>query len=116
MNPTSRVSITASQAGENRQTNGSEHTIVSSILTDLHNILLDHNASEWTIVEDLEEVSLPAAKYSLAGSSNVTNFSYMSGPDNNIRKDKSEAESMLMILGASLIIPYKYAKLHGLLR
>jgi hypothetical protein len=39
MNPTSRVSITASQAGENSQTNGPEHTIVSSngtsILTDL---------------------------------------------------------------------------------
>ncbi len=35
MNPTSRVSIMASQAGENSQTNGSEHTIVSSILTDL---------------------------------------------------------------------------------
>jgi hypothetical protein len=35
MNPTSRVSVTASQAGENSQTNGSEHTIVSIILTDL---------------------------------------------------------------------------------
>ncbi len=34
MNPTSRVSITASQAGENSQTNGSVHTIISSILTD----------------------------------------------------------------------------------
>jgi hypothetical protein len=34
MNPRSRVSITASKAGENSQTNGSEHTIVSSILTD----------------------------------------------------------------------------------
>jgi hypothetical protein len=36
MNPTSRVSITASQAGENSQTNGPEHTIVSRILTDLN--------------------------------------------------------------------------------
>ena len=35
MNPTSRVSVTASQAGENSQTNGREHTIVSIILTDL---------------------------------------------------------------------------------
>jgi hypothetical protein len=35
MNPTSRVSVTACQAGENSQTNGSEHMIVSSILTDL---------------------------------------------------------------------------------
>ncbi len=35
MNPMSKVSITASQAGENSQTNGSEHTIVSSILTDM---------------------------------------------------------------------------------
>jgi hypothetical protein len=36
MNSTSRVSIiTASQAGKNSQTNGFEHTIVSSILTDL---------------------------------------------------------------------------------
>ncbi len=35
MNPTSRVSVTASQARENSQTNVSEHTIVSSILTDL---------------------------------------------------------------------------------
>jgi hypothetical protein len=35
MNPTSRASITASQAGENSQTNGSELTILSSILTDL---------------------------------------------------------------------------------
>jgi hypothetical protein len=35
MNPTSRVGVTASQAGENSQTNGSEPTIVSSILTDL---------------------------------------------------------------------------------
>ncbi len=36
MNPTSRVRIMASQAGENTQnsqTNGSEHTIVSGILT-----------------------------------------------------------------------------------
>jgi hypothetical protein len=29
------VSVTASQAGENSQTNGREHTIVSIILTDL---------------------------------------------------------------------------------
>jgi hypothetical protein len=35
INPTSRVSLTASQAGENSQTNGPEHTILSSILTDL---------------------------------------------------------------------------------
>jgi hypothetical protein len=35
MNPTSRVSVTASQAGENSQTNGSKHTIVSIILTNL---------------------------------------------------------------------------------
>ncbi len=37
MNPTSRVSVTASQVGENSQTNGSEHTIprLSSIPTDL---------------------------------------------------------------------------------
>ncbi len=35
MNPTSRVNITASQPGENRKSNCSEHTIVSSILTDL---------------------------------------------------------------------------------
>ena len=35
MNPTSGVSVTASQAGENSQTNGLEHTIVSIILTDL---------------------------------------------------------------------------------
>ncbi len=35
MNPTSRLSVTASQAGKNSQTNGPEHTIVSSILTDL---------------------------------------------------------------------------------
>ncbi len=34
-NPTSRVSVTASQAGENSQTNGPEHTMVLSILTDL---------------------------------------------------------------------------------
>jgi hypothetical protein len=32
MNPTSRVSVTASQAEENSQTNGREHTIVSIIL------------------------------------------------------------------------------------
>jgi hypothetical protein len=31
----SRLILTASQAGENRQTNGSEHAIVYSILTDL---------------------------------------------------------------------------------
>jgi hypothetical protein len=35
MTPTSRMSITASQTGENSKTNGPEHTIVSSILTDL---------------------------------------------------------------------------------
>jgi hypothetical protein len=35
MNPTFRVSVTSSQAGENSQTNGSDHTIVSIILTDL---------------------------------------------------------------------------------
>jgi hypothetical protein len=34
MNPTSRVSVTASQAGENSQSNGREHTIVSIILSD----------------------------------------------------------------------------------
>jgi hypothetical protein len=34
INPTSRASITASQAGENSQTNGSEHKIVYSILTE----------------------------------------------------------------------------------
>ncbi len=32
MNQTSRVSIAASKTGENSQTNGPEHTIVSSIL------------------------------------------------------------------------------------
>ncbi len=35
MSPTSRVSVTASQAEENSQTNGLEHTIVFIILTDL---------------------------------------------------------------------------------
>ena len=35
MKPTCRVSLTASQAGENSQSNVPEHTIVSSILTDL---------------------------------------------------------------------------------
>jgi hypothetical protein len=35
MNPTSRVSVIASPAGEKSQTNGPEHTTVSSILTDL---------------------------------------------------------------------------------
>ncbi len=35
MHPKSRVSITSSQAKENSQTNGPEHTIVSRILTDL---------------------------------------------------------------------------------
>ena len=35
MNPRSRVSVTASQAGENSQTNCRKHTIVSIILTDL---------------------------------------------------------------------------------
>ncbi len=62
----------------------------------LHNILLDHDARECTIVDDLEEVSLPAAKYSLAGRSNVTDFRYMSGPNNNIREDESEAERTIM--------------------
>jgi hypothetical protein len=35
MNLTSRMSLTASQAGENSHTNDPEHTIVSRILTDL---------------------------------------------------------------------------------
>ena len=35
MKPTYRVSLTASLAGENSQSNTPEHTIVSSILTDL---------------------------------------------------------------------------------
>jgi hypothetical protein len=37
MNPTSRMSLTASQAGENSHTstNDPEHTIISRILTDL---------------------------------------------------------------------------------
>ncbi len=35
MKPASRVSITAFQAGENSETNGHEHTIISSILRDL---------------------------------------------------------------------------------
>ena len=35
MQPTCRVSLTASQAGENSQSHAPEHTIVSSILTDL---------------------------------------------------------------------------------
>ena len=82
----------------------------------LHNILLDHDAQEWTIVDDLEEVRLPAARYSVAGHSNVMDFSFMSGPDNDIREDACEAESTWMTLRTSLITHYKYAKLNGLLR
>ena len=55
MTPTSRVSIMASQAGEreNSETNGHEHTIVSSILTDL----------DTNIFEDLTEKNMALNGY-----------------------------------------------------
>jgi hypothetical protein len=45
MNPTSRVIITASQAGENSQTYGPKHTSVSYILTDLMMVLISKRSN-----------------------------------------------------------------------
>jgi hypothetical protein len=49
-----QVSLTASQAGENRQTNGFEHTIESSILMDL---IFRKTAEEECCKNILEEIS-----------------------------------------------------------
>ena len=59
MNPTSRVSVTASQAGENSQTNGREHTIVSIILTDL--IFKEATEEEHIVGTTIEPAKQPSS-------------------------------------------------------
>jgi hypothetical protein len=57
----------------------------------LHNILLDHDAREWTEQDDLDVFNLPSARDSSAAY-NPTDYSYMNGSDNNIPVDECEAE------------------------
>jgi hypothetical protein len=58
----------------------------------LHNILLEHDAWEWTVQDDTDDVELPSFGKGVAGRSDVTDFSYMSGPDNNIPVEECETE------------------------
>ena len=81
----------------------------------LHNILLDHDAREWTEQDDLDEFNVPTTRDSSAGC-NPTDYSYMSGSDNNIPVDECEAEGSWTTLRSLLITHYKYAKCHNLLR
>ena len=82
----------------------------------LHNILLDHDAREWTVQDDKEDVNLPTAHNSMAGSSDPTDFSYMGGLENNIPAEECESESTWSTLRSYLITHYKYAKHNNLLR
>jgi hypothetical protein len=82
----------------------------------LHNILLDHDAWEWTVRDDTDDVGLPSGDNGVAGRPDVTDFSYMSGPDNNIPVEECESEGSWLTLRAALITHFKYAKLNGLLR
>jgi hypothetical protein len=82
----------------------------------LHNILLDHDAWEWTARDDTDDVGLPSGVYGLAGRPDITDFSYMSGPDNNIPVEECKSEASWNALRALLITHYKYAKLNHLIR
>lgn len=82
----------------------------------LHNILLDHDDCEWTVRDDTDDVGLPSGDNGVAGRPDVTDFSYMSGPDNNIPVEECESEGSWSTLRAALITHFKYAKLNGLLR
>ena len=82
----------------------------------LHNILLEHDAWEWTVQDDTDDVELPSFGKGVAGHSDVTDFSYMSGPDNNIPVEECETEGSWSTLRALLITHYKYAKLNNLIR
>ncbi len=81
----------------------------------LHNILLDHNAREWTEQDDLDVFNVPSTRDSSAAY-NPTDDSYMSGSDNSIQVDECEAEGSWTTLRSRLITHYKYAKCHDLLR
>jgi hypothetical protein len=48
--------------------------------------------------------------------SDTTDFSYMSGPDNNLPVDEYESEGLWATLRALLITHYKYVKLNHLIR
>jgi hypothetical protein len=54
----------------------------------LHNILLDHNAKEWTDQDDLDEFNVPTTLRDSSASYNPTDHSFMSGSDNNIPADE----------------------------
>ena len=58
----------------------------------------------------------PGTPNDKAGRSDITDFSYMSGPDNNIPVEECETEGSWSILRALLITHYKYAKLNNLIR
>jgi hypothetical protein len=83
----------------------------------LHNILLDHNAREWTAEDDLEDFNLPTSQNSIADYCDPTDFSYMSGLENNIPDDERESKNMPVwaALRSILITNYKYAKRNHLL-
>ena len=82
----------------------------------LHIILLDHDAWEWTVRDDTDEVGLPSGDNGVAGRPDITDFSYMSGSDNNIPVDECETEGSWSTLRAHLITHYKYAKLNHRIR
>ena len=82
----------------------------------LHNILLDHDAREWTGQDDLDEFNVPTSSRDSCASYNPTDFSCMSGSDNNIPADECEAETTWLSLRSYLITHYKYAKCHNLLQ
>ena len=56
------------------------------------------------------------ARWAEARRPDITDFSYMSGPDNNIPIDECESERSWATLRALLITHYKYAKLNHLIR
>ena len=59
---------------------------------------------------------IPGGYAYAAGRPDITDFSYMSGPDNNIPIDECESEGSWATLRALLITHYKYAKLNHLIR
>jgi hypothetical protein len=78
----------------------------------LHNILLDHNAREWTEQDDLDEFNVPTTSRDSFACYNPTDYSFISGSYYNIPADECEEESTWTFLRPH----YKYAKCHHLLR
>ena len=74
------------------------------------------NAWEWTVKDDTDDVGLPSGENGVAGRPDITDFSYMSGPDNNIPVEECDSEGAWATLRALLITHYKYATLNHLIR